>query len=775
MKRLVILFVVFFLCLNASSQVCFKGKIETKVKGKLQPVDFASVVLTSTKDTLKVLASSISDSRGEFVFNKLKIGRYRISISMLGYRNISKNIRVNYPSVGNVFNKHYLLEQSSVNLDEVSVVGVSSKQGLGKTTYLITRSDIKKYYSGAELVSKIPELNFDKTNQKVVVLGGGVVKVLIDGINASPQELMSIDPKNIKSIDYYDFPPARYIGASRLIDVKTKHTNDGFYSSVNLQHALTTTFGNDGLYMQYNWGNNKLSFNGYTYLRDYTDIDYTNSYKYSISKVKYERSEYQDRKFGYDDNNLSLTYTKNVKDKYDLQVKFSPNFQNQHIDGDLDIIQKVDRLETKRNGLYKLRTHQFTPSLDLYTKIYLPNKQDFIYNIHGTYSDANQKDTRFEYDNNKKLLLGQVLDQDNKKKSLINQINYNKNFGFLNLSIGNYNYYGLLESNVLNNNKEFNYETKVITNKTYSELSGMFGSFMYRLTLGANYYYNSTNSDRYNLWTFEPRLMLVYKLNKKSMLNLIYVKDIAQPSLGQISSNKILITNEIVKEGNPSLKNSISDGVAFLYLYQNSIINFKTGFAYENSRNAINSYFIQDKNDIISLRYENAEYQNEYGVQGLFVLNPFKNNLLKFKLAGSYKAIKTKSPKIGTYTYYSSPLDYTIEINKGRFLLSYRGNIRSKKLNGPYVIRNEKTSTICLSYSHKNFSMSIRSIFFLVDTEYKTNTIPNSIVDYTSLNNINDNKSMFTIGLSYRFSLGKGYKDSNRSINNSDTDAGMFN
>lgn len=775
MYRLLVIYIIFALSFNASGQVCFKGKIETRVKGKLIPINFASVVITHSRDTLKVIASSISDAKGEFVINKIKVGKYRIFISMLGYKDLNKNIRIRFPSMGNVIEKHFLLQESSVSLNEVSVQGLATKREIDKTTYHITKSDIKIAYSGVDLVSKVPKLSFDDVNQKVVALDGGTVKILINGVNASAQELMALEPVNVKSIEYYDFPPARYIGASKLINVKTKHANDGFFASVNIQHAVTTCFGNDGLYMQYNWGNNKISFNGNTYLRNYSDVDYTNTYKYSLSNIKYERLENQDRKFGYDDNHLNLTYSRNVKDKYDFQIKVSPNFQNTHIDGDLDILNKVDSKNLKRSGLYKSRTSQFNPSLDIYTKIYLPKKQELVVNILGTYYDANQKESRNEFNDLKSKVLEQNLNLDNRKKSIISQINYNKKFGLTNLSIGNYNYYGFLESKVQNNKIDYNYDTKVNTNYSYCELSGLVSNFMYRLSLGVNYYYNSNNKERYNSWIFKPKLILGYKFHNNSILRLAYAKSINQPSLGQISENKILIADNIFKEGNPNLKNSVSDNMALLYTYDKP--KFSLGFAigYKYLKNCINSYFTHDKINYISLKYENAKYQDELGFGYNLVLKPFKNNLFTAKIVGEYSYIRTNSNIIGKYTHESYPLNYELAFNKGKFHFSYKGNICSKDLSGPYISRSEKVSNIKLRYSHNNLSISLMSIFFLVDTEYKTNTTSNSIVNYSSLNNINDNRTMFTIGLSYRFKLGKEYKNSKRSINNSDTDAGMFN
>jgi hypothetical protein len=51
-----------------------------------------------------------------------------------------------------------------------------------------------------------------------------------------------------------DVPPARYIGLASVVNVITKNLEEGFAMGTTLQHAFTTGFFNDHLFLKYNSG-----------------------------------------------------------------------------------------------------------------------------------------------------------------------------------------------------------------------------------------------------------------------------------------------------------------------------------------------------------------------------------------------------------------------------------------------------------------------------------------------------------------------------------------
>jgi outer membrane receptor protein involved in Fe transport len=61
------------------------GSVRGVVRDSNQPLEFATILLTSATDTLKIINTTVTDSLGAFRFDELRISNYRLVIRMLGY------------------------------------------------------------------------------------------------------------------------------------------------------------------------------------------------------------------------------------------------------------------------------------------------------------------------------------------------------------------------------------------------------------------------------------------------------------------------------------------------------------------------------------------------------------------------------------------------------------------------------------------------------------------------------------------------------------------
>jgi hypothetical protein len=78
---------------NIFSQVQLQGTISSSNNGKTVPVEFANIVLYSEADSTKMIAGTVSDLKGNYLFGHLETGSYRIVISCIGYKTLSQPIR----------------------------------------------------------------------------------------------------------------------------------------------------------------------------------------------------------------------------------------------------------------------------------------------------------------------------------------------------------------------------------------------------------------------------------------------------------------------------------------------------------------------------------------------------------------------------------------------------------------------------------------------------------------------------------------------------------
>ena len=70
--------------------------------------------------------------------------------------------------------------------------------------------------------------------------------------------------------------------------------------------------------------------------------------------------------------------------------------------------------------------------------------------------------------------------------------------------------------------------------------------------------------------------------------------------------------------------------------------------------------------------------------------------------------------------------------------------------------------------------VSASCFWFLTKSKYRTSTIPESLVKYSSYNWIDDNKSMIVLGLKYNIFKGIKYQEKASKLQNADRDTGMF-
>ncbi len=775
MKRLLFFLVLIVDISAVSAQVQFTGKVQSAADRK--SLGFASVSLL-TPDSVAV-SSTLTDINGDFVLPNVVPKPYRIGIVSMGYKTLTDTVTV-AQTADSTFVRNYLLQVDTHQLDAVTVTASTVTHDIDHTTFEITSKDLAHATQGLDLMSKIPQLRVDGPTQKIQSNYGGNVKILINGANASEEQLKALSASDIKSIEYYDFPPAKYAGYSNVVNFITKHLNDGVSGGFDLSHALTTTFGNDEIYLNYNFGANQLSLDASTYLRGYSGNPNQDNYSYLLNGVQWRRTEASNGDFGYDDNYINLTYTRNVPDKYMFQVKFSPNFQHVYHNFHSTIEQWAGDVLDQRVSTSKSPSSQFTPSLDIYSSIELPKKQELLINVVGTYFNAKANHNRIETGvDTGEVELSDIMAQKNQKESVIGEVEYDKTFGAGTLAFGDNFSYGHLNSSVDQDNSldlggNPDYFTNETTNLLYGEFSGSKNKWSYRLQLGGSYYHNANNDQHYGSWAFQPQALVGYNFSQKFQLRAVLQSSTSNPSLGSLSDNVTLISDNIVNQGNPNLKNSTSYLEGLLVDVNLKWLSMNLQLFNQNTQRPINSYFMQaPSEEVISLRYENAKSSQNIGGNYSFRISPFKNDLFVFYLGGSAQRM-TMHSSLGTYSYWNTPFYYTATFNYKGFSLSYQGNIVSWSLSGPYLSTNENASHLQAQYRYKDWTFSTMVYWLGTICRYRTKTIADSLVDYTHMNKIGDNRNMVTLGVAYRFNIGKKYNGKDKALQNSDTDAGLF-
>jgi hypothetical protein len=754
-------------------QIRVEGEISTQTTKGTEIVPFANVVLKNADDSTKVDFGTITDLQGNYFFESLPMQEFLLEISCLGYETYSEWIEITFPEMGNTLEMNFTLQPDRKQLGEVVVTANTVQRGIDKTTYLITSADMKNARFSMDLLEKIPALSLNPVTQKMVSAKGSL-KILLDGVSASEIDLKAIPPNKVARIEYYDIPPARYIGYGAVVNVITKNLDDGFAFGTNLQHAFTTGFFNDDVFMKYNSGRHQVSADYTVNYRNYTDVKTQRKYDYLLNGKPLSRTENSVNPFGYNDHFINLKYTFQEQDKQVFQAKFSPNLNFSH-SGDESEIEIVTDTISQRTGIGSNKSHTFNPTANLYFWKQLKNKQSITLDVLGNLFSSNQTISKQEYNTtNSHLDLDDRMDLTNRKKSFIGELVYDKTMGLANkLSIGNkvetYNIY----STITNSFNNTDYTSSYFLNYLYGDYTGVSGKFMYRAGLGVMYKNTNNAVVKYSSWIFRPLFLLGYKINNSHNIRVLFGQVSQEPDIAEQSDNVIFVTDNILKKGNPYLKNALSRLFYLTYSFNNKYVDFNLDAYYPYTKNNIATYYVKEENYYL-LTSKNEELNHAYGFDITGAIKPLGNNTLTFKLHGSMNKYMIQNDVIGNFSHWYNPFGYEILCKKGAWVASHQATIVAYDLRGAYLSKDENNSHFTVRYNHKNFSVWGSLLFAFTPSRYVTKTIPASVVQYSSDRKIYDNKNMFTLGFSYTFNSGKKYEEQEKLINNRDADSGLF-
>lgn len=170
--------------------------------------------------------------------------------------------------------EHQSEEQSptdGVQLKELTVEGARVvRRADGQVVYLTDamRSAATSGYSLLRDVA-LPGLRVNEPARSVTSLDNrGSVQIRINGIIAGPDELLALDCRAVRRIEYTDRPGLRYgDGVAHVIDIIVQRATGGYTLGTNLTDCLTSARGDNSVFARMNRGKSQWEANygmGYT-------------------------------------------------------------------------------------------------------------------------------------------------------------------------------------------------------------------------------------------------------------------------------------------------------------------------------------------------------------------------------------------------------------------------------------------------------------------------------------------------------------------------------
>lgn len=205
MKSILPFILMFFITVSAvQAQVRISGTVKDKTKGN--GLSDASIQLTNLKDS--TTRSAKSNDKGEYTLDRVALGKYQVTSTLLGFKRFEKQIEVK----SNNESINIELEPGEIMLEEITIAPAPNVAVKGDTLEFNSRNFATKEYADAdEMVAQVPGVTIDEDG-KVSAHGEEVTKILVDG-----KEFFSTDPKvALKTL------PADIIDKLQIIDEKSE-------------------------------------------------------------------------------------------------------------------------------------------------------------------------------------------------------------------------------------------------------------------------------------------------------------------------------------------------------------------------------------------------------------------------------------------------------------------------------------------------------------------------------------------------------------------------
>lgn len=662
------------------------------------------------------------------------------------------------------------------DIQEVIIKSQRKKQFADKAVYIFDKEALERARYAKDLLRTLPELQLDPVSNTITSTKGGTTLFLINGIEATDLQIRSIAPAEVVKVEYYDIPPARWSArADTVVNILTKSTETGYIFGADVSSALNTGFVNGSAYANFTKGSNDFGFEYSINVRDYNDRRVNSIYDYQLSGLHYRSNENRKDHFGYTNQNMALRYTRLVPDDYAFQAKLDMNIFSRFSKGTGQSVFTKDNL-LEEHAMFKNNGSDYViPKLDLYYSKKVGEKDELSINLVGSHYTTRTSETAQEwvvgsglsvYDNDMTLKA--------KQTSWVGELAHTHDFKAGKLSSG-YRVSNTSISNDLNNlSGFFRYNVNYLEQYFYSEFSGKAGQLSYRIGAGLTNIHNKSAENTFNEWTFTPKVIVSYQLKNNQTLRFTGSFSPVSPVSNALSSNVVQLAPNIVQRGNPFLKSQQVFSNALTYSFNNKHFDFNAGLFYRYTDRVINQYYVLDEeHGGYALTYENGQNGQRYGAQITGSYKPFGNSLLvvKLVLTPTSETIKTSSGALIKNNYLGN--SFVLSSEYKLFSFQYMFNIPVYSLSGAFLNTNENQNHIFVSYKLKNWTFSTGMYWIVMPSEYKTKSLPESLVDYRLNTQIMNNKSMFILGLSYDFSKGKK-TEIQRKLNNETAPAATF-
>lgn len=658
-------------------------------------------------------------------------------------------------------------DSTHVSLEEVEVK--AAKIVAKADGQLIVPSDTEKQSStnGYSLLAKLglPTIRIDESAHTIVALGQqGSVQVRINEAICSRENMLALDPKTVKSIDFIDKPGVRYgQDVAYVINIKTHGMQSGYTLGSEHSNALSTLFGANAVYAKWGYGASQwqLAYDfGYQYSKGNR---YEEEADYLLNDGSHRIIARETKRYRTRNHNHGLNLQYNLTDSNTVfqasvstQWDHSPlnKHQQEMTDGAAISLFSTDRTE-----------RSFTPTADLYLFSRIGNHQTITANAVATsiLTNAfayNDEQTVYQYDIN-----GSTW-------AVILEGIYENRLKPFTLSIG-------MRSKMKHIKNEYQGDVNALirtcSNGQYlfGEAKGKWARLGYVAGMGVSHEYYRQSAYHHDFWLLRPKLTLTFSPATPWMISYGYEMKQHISQVAMVSDTRIRRNSMEWIVGNPELK-------------PNRVIAHTLSISF--SRPSIYSQIVAEYrlNPNCNLAHYERTPDNQFlysqkiqrGVNMFYVANNTRWDVVNDKLTVSaYSGIYRFINRGDHYTHFLTSYNAgaSIQAYLGRWTLKANVDNGWKFMEGETWNHQGASTSVGCTYriGHCTFSLSWQQPLQSNPYQFESGLLNAQLKKALSLRSA-DYGNRVTIGFSWRLQHGKSYQTENKRLHNQDKQTGIL-
>lgn len=662
---------------------------------------------------------------------------------------------------------------SAIALQEVTVKARTVVHKLDRTIFLPTRDARRNTYNPFDLLFNMamPHVLVDPLS-KSVSANGGEVQLRINGIKATPTEVAALLPKDIVRVELIENPGKRYgdetLGA--VVDIIVRNREAGGLINAQTTNSPFVPFGENTLTAKYNYGHSQWGINYATNYRGLHHLHTDREETFRLDDTVIHRvQEGIDDRSNWSDHAVELSYNYMHPERYVFNAVLRNYYKRQPHQDESGLLDHSVLAHTAMN------LRNYTPSLDLYFQRNLPQNQTLTLNLTGTLIRS-ARDRRYTETTLSDLQLADIItNTKGKKRSVIAEAIYDKQFKTVALSAG-LRHYQMSDRNEYTGSLPVTSEMRQSRSSAFAELQGKWKKLSYGVSVGFTRSWFKEHDESHAYFTFTPTVRLAVAPHKNGYLNYRFSTDPQIPSLSDLTDVRQAIDTIQTISGNPQLRtyNVYSHSLNYSYTSGKFMAMLTATYAYHH-RPIMESLSVEDGRLLI--RQDN---QRSYQV-----LNIAPMLSLRGVDVFGLKNFMTLSLELGFNRYWSKGYGYSHTYNNfyynAMFSFNYKnfalmGQLRKNRdyLMGETVHKGENLTVLMAVWNHKRLQLGAGILFPFVNNYRSGMERLSAIAPYKSWIYAKESGNLFLIRLNYHFEFGKAYHAKDRRMHNRDTEDGML-